>query len=247
MPGDFSGTGASVNLHQYTVGLGVASWELDLFGRVRSLGDQALEQYLATEQARRSVQSSLVAQVAVAYLAVAADRERLAYAQETLASQQQLHELVRRRFDAGVSSALDLNQARITLDAARVDVARYTGLTAQDENALALVVGSPVPADLLPEALSENLTALQDLPPGLPVRGAPAPPGHPPGRGPAQGGQRQHRRGAGGALPPDHARLRRRPRQQRAGRASSKAVRPPGGSRRRSRCRSSTAAPTGRT
>ena len=73
---DFSGTGLPMNIHQYNVGLGVSSYELDLFGRVRSLKDQALEQYLATEQARRSVQISLVSQVAASYLALAADRAR---------------------------------------------------------------------------------------------------------------------------------------------------------------------------
>ena len=123
---------------------------------MRSLKDQALEQYLATEQAQRSVRISLVSQVAAAYLSLAADRERLALARETLASQQSSYELTRVRFEAGVSSALDLYQARTVLDAARVEIARYTGLVAQDENALALVVGSPVPAELLPQALSEN-------------------------------------------------------------------------------------------
>jgi len=168
VPLDFSGAGEAVTLHQYSVGLGVSSYELDLFGRVRSLKEQALEQYLATEHARRSVQISLVSQVAGAYLALAADRERLQLAKETLASQQSSFDLTRLRFEAGVSSALDLHQARTVLDAARVEIARYTGLVAQDENALALVVGSPVPAELLPQALSETLTALKEIAPGLP-------------------------------------------------------------------------------
>ncbi len=85
VPEDLSGTGQAETVHQYSVGLGVSSYELDLFGRVRSLKDQALEQYLATEQARRSVQISLVAEVAANYLTLAADRERLQLAQETLA------------------------------------------------------------------------------------------------------------------------------------------------------------------
>ncbi len=168
LPEDFSGTGEPVNIHQYTVGLGVSSYELDLFGRVQSLKDEALERYLATEQARRSVQISLVAQVAGAWLSLAADRERLQLARETLTSQQSSYQLTKSRFDAGVSSALDLNQAQTSVDTARVDIARYTTLVAQDENALNLVVGSPVPADLLPPSLSETLTALKDLSPGLP-------------------------------------------------------------------------------
>ena len=168
IPETLSGTGQAMTTEQYSVGLGVASYEVDLFGRVRSLKDQALEQYLATEQARRSVQISLVAQVATTYLALAADRERLQLAKDTLASQQESYKLTKNRFEAGVSSALDMNQARTTLDSARLDIARYTTLVAQDENALALVVGSIVPAELLPATLSETLTSLKDISPGLP-------------------------------------------------------------------------------
>lgn len=165
---DFSGYDIPMELHQYNVGLGMSSYELDLFGRVRSLKDQALEQFFATSQARRATQLSLVAEVASNYLTLAADRERLKLAKETLESQEASYRLVRSRYEAGISSALDLNQARTSVESARVDSARYTTLTAQDENALNLVVGSPVPADLLPSALSETLTALKDLPPGLP-------------------------------------------------------------------------------
>jgi len=165
---DFSGTGLPMNLHQYTVGLGMSSYELDLFGRVRSLKDQALQQFFATGEARRSVQISLVAEVANNYLTLAADRERLKLAQDTLTSQQISYELIRSRYEAGMSSALDLHQAQTSVDSARVDIARFTTFVAQDENALNLVVGSPVPADLLPAALSETLTALKDLQPGLP-------------------------------------------------------------------------------
>jgi multidrug efflux system outer membrane protein len=165
---DFSGTGLPMNIHQYNVGLGVSSYELDLFGRVRSLKDQALEQFLATEQARRSVQISLVAEAAGNWLALAADRERLKLANDTLVSQQASYQLVKSRYEAGVSSALDLHQAQTSVDTARLDIARYTTFVAQDENALNLVVGSPVPAELLPAALSETLTSLKDVAPGLP-------------------------------------------------------------------------------
>lgn len=167
VPEDFSTTGQARTVDQYAVGLAVSAYELDLFGRVRSLKDAALEQYLATEQAQRSVQISLVSQVAIGYLTLAADRERLQLAKETLANQQSSYYLTKSRLAAGVSSALDLNQAQTSVDAARVDIARYTTLVAQDENALALLVGSQVPADLLPRALSESLTPLMDLSPGL--------------------------------------------------------------------------------
>jgi len=165
---DFSGTGLPMNVHQYNLGLGISSYELDLFGRVQSLKDQALEQFLATEQARRSVQISLVSEVAANYLSLAADRERLQLAKDTLASQQSSYRLIQSRFEYGITSALDLHQAQTSVDTARVDIARYTTFTAQDENALNLVVGSPVPAELLPTALSDTLTALKDPSPGLP-------------------------------------------------------------------------------
>ena len=165
---DFSGAGTPLDSHQYTVGLGMTSYELDLFGRVRSLKAQALEQYLASSEAQRATRLSLVAEVASAYLTLAADRERLKLARETLESQETSYRLIRSRYQAGISSALDLNQARTSVESARVDIARYTTLAAQDENALNLVVGSPVPAGLLPGALSDTLTALKDLPPGMP-------------------------------------------------------------------------------
>jgi multidrug efflux system outer membrane protein len=168
VPEDFSSTGSAETIDQYSVGLGIASYELDLFGRVRSLKDRALEEYFATEEARNSVQISLVSQVATAWLALAADRERLQLARETLASQRSSYDLTKSRFDAGISSALDLHQARTSVEAARVDIARYTTLVAQDENALNLLVGARVESDLLPQTLSETLTALKDVSPGLP-------------------------------------------------------------------------------
>ncbi|WP_298436125.1 AdeC/AdeK/OprM family multidrug efflux complex outer membrane factor [Geobacter sp.] len=168
VPAGAFGTSPAVTIRQYNVGLGVSSYELDLFGRVRSLKDQALEQFLATGQARRSVQISLVSEVAVGYLTLAADRERLQLAKETLANRQESYKLTKSRFEGGVSSALDLHQAQSSVDAARVDIARFTTLVAQDENALSLVVGSPVPAELLPAVLSETLTAMKDVVPGLP-------------------------------------------------------------------------------
>ncbi|MHB8836509.1 MAG: efflux transporter outer membrane subunit [Candidatus Methylomirabilia bacterium] len=168
LPEDFSGTGQTATLHQYSLGLGFSSYELDLFGRVRNLKEQALEQYLATGLVQRSARISLVSQVAGAYLALAADRERLQLARETLSNQQESYRLTRSRFAAGVSSALDVNQAQTIVDAVRVDIARYTTLAAQDENALNLVVGSAVADELLPQTLSGTLTALRDFAPGLP-------------------------------------------------------------------------------
>jgi multidrug efflux system outer membrane protein len=162
-----TGTGQAVTSRQYDVGLAVAGYELDLFGRVRSLKDRALSEYLATEQARRSVQVGLVSEVAVRWFALAADRERLGLARETLAVQEKSYELTKRRFEGGVSSELDLRQAQTSVDAARVDIARFTALVAQDRNALDLLAGAPVPEALLPAEL-DAVTAMTELSAGLP-------------------------------------------------------------------------------
>ncbi|CAH2031894.1 AdeC/AdeK/OprM family multidrug efflux complex outer membrane factor [Trichlorobacter ammonificans] len=167
LPADLSGTGQSRIARQYSVGLGISSYELDLFGRVRSLKEQALEQYLATEEARRAVQISLIAEVANAWLTLAADRERLQLAQETLVSQQESYRLIQRRYEVGASSQLDLSQARTRVEAARGDSALYTSRVAQSRNALTLLVGATVPEELLPTALGA-VTAVQELPAGVP-------------------------------------------------------------------------------
>ncbi len=167
LPADVSPSGQAMVARNDNLGLGLSSFEVDLFGRIRSLKDQALDQYLATAQARRSVQISLVAEVANNYLNLAADRERLQLAQDTLKSQQTSYGLVERRFAAGVSSELDLRQAQTSVDAARVDVARFTSLVAQDENLLTLVVGAAPPKELLPSDLGAVGT-LRELPAGVP-------------------------------------------------------------------------------
>jgi len=167
IPETLSGTGQAVTSRQYDVGLAVAGYELDLFGRIRSLKDRALAEYLATEQARRSVQLGLVSEVAGRWFALAADRERLGLARETLAVQEKSYELTKRRFEGGVSSELDLRQAQTSVDAARVDIARFTAFVAQDRNALDLLAGAPVPEELLPATL-DPVTAMKELSPGLP-------------------------------------------------------------------------------
>ncbi|MCP5215424.1 MAG: AdeC/AdeK/OprM family multidrug efflux complex outer membrane factor [Pseudomonadales bacterium] len=163
-----SGNDSTRSSHEYAVDLGFSAWELDLFGRLRSLKDQALEQYLASEQATRSTRISLVAEVASAYLTWSADAERLRLAQETLASQSESYALTRRSFEVGVASELDARQAQTSVDAARVDVAAFTALVAQDRNALALLLGTPVPADLLPAAPDQLRDVMSELSVGLP-------------------------------------------------------------------------------
>ena len=169
LPADLSGTGQTRVNRQYSATVGVSAYELDLFGRVRSLKDAALSQYLATEFAQRSTQISLVSQVAVAYMTLAADRERLTLAEQTLKSRQETLRLTQRMYELGVSSALDLRQIQTTVDSARADVAVYTSQAAQDLNALALLVGGPLRSELLPSKLSDTaLTMTEDLPAGVP-------------------------------------------------------------------------------
>jgi outer membrane protein, multidrug efflux system len=158
------GTGL-VTVEEYSLKLGLSAWEIDFFGRIRSLSKSALEEYFATQQARRSAQILLISEVANAYLTLAADRENLKLAQSTLETQQAAYHLIQRRFEVGIAPELDLRQVQTRVDAARVDVARYTELAAQDVNALNLLAGSPVPAEFLPGELSA-VKPLPDVSPG---------------------------------------------------------------------------------
>ncbi|OBR73534.1 Outer membrane protein [Xanthomonas arboricola pv. fragariae] len=156
----------------YSANIGISAYELDLFGRVRSLKEQALQQFLSTAEARRSTHISLVAEVATAYLTLAADQQLLQLAQSTLSSQGDSYRLQQRSFELGVASQLSLRQAQTTVESARVDVERYTAQVAQDRNALVLLVGTQVPAELLPQALPDGASVdgnvLASVPAGLP-------------------------------------------------------------------------------
>ena len=167
VPADLSTTGNAMTVEQYGVNLGISSWEIDFFGRIRSLKDRALEEYLATDQARRSAQILLVSAVANTYLSLAADRENLKLAESTLETQQAAYRLIRRRCDVGLASELDLHRAQSQVDIARVDAARYTQLVAQDENALNLLVGSPAPGEFLPTEL-DSVSPPREISPGKP-------------------------------------------------------------------------------
>jgi len=171
-PADLSSTGEALTAHQYSATLGFSAYEIDLFGRVRSLSAQAQEQFFSTAEARRSTQISLVAEVATSYLTLAADLDQLRLARDTLRSQSDSYRLNQRSFELGVASALTLSQAQTSVDTARVDVERYTAQVARDRNALTLLVGAEVPDELLPQALPDGTAAtaspLANIPPGLP-------------------------------------------------------------------------------
>lgn len=167
VPADLSQTGESGITSQYSATLGVSAYELDLFGRVRSLSEQALETYLSSEQARRSTQISLVASVANAYYTWQADKELLKLTEDTLKTYEQSYALTRRSNEVGVSSALDVSQARTAVEGARVKLSQYQRLVAQDLNSLAVLLGTGVPADL-PQALELGDDQLAEVPAGLP-------------------------------------------------------------------------------
>ncbi|MGO1659317.1 MAG: efflux transporter outer membrane subunit [Marinobacter sp.] len=144
VPGDLSGAGDSTITSRYSVGLGVAAYELDLFGRVRSLEESALQSYLATEAARRSAQITLVSEVANAYLTLLADHQKLRISENTVSAQISSVDLVRQRFDAGLSAELDLRQAEIALETARANRAQLKRQVEQDRNALSVLISGPV-------------------------------------------------------------------------------------------------------
>ena len=168
-PATLSPTGQDRTTSQYQVGLGIAAFELDFFGRVSSLSEAALAEFLATEEAARAAQISLVAEVGRAYLAERAFAEQLELARQTLAAREDSLRLVRQRFEAGAASALELWQAETLVESARVSVAALERQQAQAGNALALLVGAPLAQLELPAPLPlSQLSVLTDIPPGLP-------------------------------------------------------------------------------
>lgn len=150
----------------YSANLGISAYELDFFGRVRSLSEQALQTWLSTEEARRSAELSLVANVANAYLTWRADQELLELTRDTLAADEQSLHLTTRNREAGKSSALEQAQAQTSVDSSRANLARYQRQVAQDLNSLTLLVGAPVPDSLPARPLASDL--VQQLPAGLP-------------------------------------------------------------------------------
>jgi multidrug efflux system outer membrane protein len=152
----------------YSVGLGAAAWELDFWGRVRSLKSQALAQYLATAQARKAAEISLVSQVADQYLAMLAYDEQLEVTRKTLATAQSSYKLAKLQFDVGAGSELDLREAQGVVEQAEANLSVQTRLRAQAENALVLVVGSALPDDLPAPLGLDDQGILADIPAGLP-------------------------------------------------------------------------------
>ena len=166
-PASLTTTGKALVAHDYSVGLS-AAWEIDFFGRLQSLSDQALQQYFASAQARKAVDILLVSEVADQYLTLLADDELLAVTQRTLDSAQASYKLTLLQFQTGTGTELSVRQAETVVEQANANHAAQLRGRAQAENALVLLLGQPLPADLPPPAPLDAQTILADIPAGLP-------------------------------------------------------------------------------
>jgi multidrug efflux system outer membrane protein len=167
-PATLTGTGSAVTSSDYTVKGAVASYELDLFGRVRSLKAKALETFLAKEENRKSVQISLIAEIADQYLAEREMDEQLALSRQTLSLVQSNYDLIEASFKLGNTAEPDLRSAEIQVQSARASVASYQRQLAQARNALVLLLGASLPDNLPPAPALDAETILASLSPGLP-------------------------------------------------------------------------------
>jgi len=163
------GLGGSVS-SSYSVNLGISAWELDFFGRINALKEEALAQYLSTEESRKAAQISLIASVANGWLTLIADDELLELTRQTLDTREESVRLTKLRFDNGVVSEIDYQLANSQAENARATYAQQQRLRAQDENALALLLGAPVPAQALAGGALrlDGAAPMRDLPAGLP-------------------------------------------------------------------------------
>jgi len=165
--GAAGGGGSSRDIQYFQANVGFSAFELDLFGRLRNLSKAALEQYFATEEAQRTTRISLIAEIATVWLTLASDQEQLRLSQSTLKTFEQTLDLTRAQFRIGVASELESRQAETNYQAARNDIATLQTRVAQDQNALNLLAGTTVSADLLPAALGDGRVTRDALPANL--------------------------------------------------------------------------------
>jgi multidrug efflux system outer membrane protein len=168
IPARVSSSGEAVNVEAWSVGAAVTGFELDLWGRVRSLSNAALEQFFATEEARRSAQLSLVAEVATQYLATRALDDQVTLARSTLETVEASAQLTRRSTEAGRTADIDLRTAESQVETARFNLAVARQQRDQAQNALVLLVGGPIPADLPSPIALDAQPVVADLPAGIP-------------------------------------------------------------------------------
>lgn len=165
---DLTLPGADNRTEIYQANVGVTAFELDVFGRIRSLNDAALQEYLATREAANAVRIALIAETANAYLQLRADEKILGLTRETLATQEKSADLISKRQELGVSSALETAQAQTALETARANLAFYERRVAQSRNALTLLMGVPDNTAALPEETLDGVALMDTLPVGLP-------------------------------------------------------------------------------
>jgi multidrug efflux system outer membrane protein len=166
-PASISQSDKATLTHAYSVGLS-AAWEIDFFGRLQSLSDQALQQYFASAQSRKAVDILLVSEIADQYLTLLADDELLAVTQRTLESAQASYKLTLLQFQTGTGTELSVRQAETVVEQANANHAAQVRARAQAENALVLLLGQPLPSDLPPPVPLNSQTLLADIPAGLP-------------------------------------------------------------------------------
>ena len=159
---------SNVITSQYTAGIAVTAFELDLFGRLRNLSEAAFQQYLASAEGARGVQITLVADTAIQFFRLRMAQVMVTLTQQTLQSRKQSYDLVTARFRGGVSSELDMVQAKTLVDAAAADLARFLRQQAQAKNALVVLIGQPWPDDLPAPLPFDGLEQLINIPIGLP-------------------------------------------------------------------------------
>jgi multidrug efflux system outer membrane protein len=169
MPDALSTTGVSVNSETYKANLASTSYELDLFGRLRSLNKAAAEDYLATLQAKKSPQISLIAEIENAYLQLLADKEILRLTQNILKAQSDTYSLMLESFNTGAASKLDVAQVKQTLEAAKVNLSIYERLVGQDKNALTLLIGTSNARNIMDNEFSlKDVNLMKHLPVTMP-------------------------------------------------------------------------------
>lgn len=150
------------------VSVGTTSWEIDFFGRLRSLERQALENYLATDASRQSTQISLIATVATDYLTLLSDERLLQITEDTVKADQSTYDVTKRIQQLGNSSMLDVQQAQNSLASAKASLASYRRAVAQDRNNLVAVLGAPIPDDLPPAREFDDESMFADIGAGVP-------------------------------------------------------------------------------
>lgn len=154
-------------VNSYAATVGMSSYEIDLFAKVRSLSQVALETYLATEDAHRAAKISLISELTSAFQTLAADKSQLLLAKHTMDSAQNSMNIIQKRLDVGVATRLELRQAETVYQTARADVANHTTLVAQDRNALELLAGTPLQDNLMPEGLPNGAIWFAEVSAGL--------------------------------------------------------------------------------